>query len=281
MWLLQNAGSSGGGGGAVASVPGAATGAQTPGNPAGASPDMLSGIVSNFASGDPWRIVGGQLGGTLENLFGAGPGVPREAKTAAIGTALGNSGDPLAALLGQYVGTGAQGGHVFSESGPTTFGGATDQVAAMLEALTGQQIPGVTGTGTNFSKDPTYTPGALGRVGTNLQLPQGFEFVNDPSKYPQILKDIEQLVPMGGSLAGAPGVKQEEGRWKDLLSQLQSQGILQRYQGSLGAPGAGGGTPGQAGQGAPGTAATLAHPFTNQQNNSKFATSPYPLTAGA
>src|SRR5215469_7343334 len=79
-------------------------------------------------------------------LLGAGnfDGLPKTAKTQAVGQNLVAGGDPLGQLVGQYMGAGAAAGHPLSDP---HFGRAVEQVAGLLEGLTGQQIQPTTVTG--------------------------------------------------------------------------------------------------------------------------------------
>ena len=255
-------------------------------NPTSGIGSELGGLLSSVAGGNPGSgdaALGGSLGGLagslllgpLGGLLGAfggdfigslfGGGVPREAKTSSIAQALQGSPNQLDELLGQFAQKGVNAGNVLSESGSSTFGNSLQRVAGMLEALTGQQIQGVTGTG-NFQNDPSLNFTKLGRVASHLQIPQGYEFVTDPSAINTAFQDISKMTPLqaGGGSKGA------EGEWQRLLNELISHGTLQRYKGSLGSPGA---TTTSAGA-IPNV--SLPHPF-QQQNNPAAAAPPYPV----
>ena len=190
-------------------------------------------------------------------------GVPRDAKTQSIANALSGSPNQLQGLLGGLLNRGLQSNHVLSESGPNTLGGATERTASMLEALTGQQIPGVKGTG-DFQHDPSLAFTKLFKAVNAHGLPAGYEFVNDPQGINTAFNDINKMVGVQAPTSSAGSA----GEWQRLMQQLMSQHVLQRYKGPLGAPApqsalGGGGIPNI---GAP-------HPFQQQQT----ANAPYPV----
>ena len=164
-------------GGALGGNPGSNSAAI--GNEVGGIAGIGSGILGTLLGGGLLGPLGAIAGPFLGDLIGSliGGGVPREAKTQAIGGALTSSGNPLADLVGKFVNLGAGNGDVLSQSGSNTFGNSTQGLSTFLQALTGQQIPSVTGTGSNFTKDPTFTPPGLGNS-AHFQLPAGYNFLN-------------------------------------------------------------------------------------------------------
>ena len=255
--------------GSLAAGPTSLANAASAGNPSG----IVSGVGQTLMEiPTPYTEIPGALLELLGNLgvFG-GAGVPREAKSASIGQALSASGNPLSDLLGNFVTQGVNAGHVFSEGGNRTFGQAVERIAGMLAALTGQSIPTVTGTG-NFQNNPTLQFPALGSRGDQrYQLPAGYEFAQDPSKYGQLFKDVSGVVGNEATMSG----KEANSEWQRVLQELIGQGILQKYQGPLGPVHGGSAVTGGAG-GAPNIA--LPHPL--NPNPSKFPAAPYqPLAA--
>ena len=189
-------------------------------------------------------------------------GVPREAKTASIGQALSGSPNQLQDIIGQLINHGVNQGQVLSQGGSNTLGGAAERTAAMLEALTGQQIGSVTGSG-NFQNDPTLSFRKMFKAVGSNPLPAGYSFVSDPAGINTAATDIQKMVGTQAPV-GRAGQSQE---WQNLMQQLIQQHVLQKYQGPMGAPGAGTlGTGGIPNVGLP-------HPFNQQQT---AATGPYP-----
>jgi hypothetical protein len=236
----------------------------------GAGIGQATGAVGQFQSGD--------IGGGLGNLF-LGPGlgsfigdtiapagIPREAKSFALGGALEQTGNPLDQLIGQFVNRGVGAGHVLSESGGSTFEGGVGRLAAMLEAITGQQAPAASATG--FNNNPTYNSPQLGKAAKLFQLPTGDQFVNTQSGLATAAHDIERMLGPGMDAAGVGG-KSGQMDWQRLLSELTSQGVLKKYQGQLGAPGANSTSAGAIPN------VSLPHPLA--QNQPQFAQSPYPV----
>lgn len=272
-----------GGGASLLSPSG--TGTST-GIQAGNLVDPLFGINAGAASGEGGAIGGGlgsiigllfgPLGSALGGLGGSflgdilggwiGGGVPAAAKSESIANAFGSSGNSLDALIGQYIGRGINNGGVLSESGGSTLEGGARRFAAMLEALTGQSAPGVTGTG--FNNNPYFGTPSLGTAGNRFQLPAGYEFASDPSKLGDIFQDLKNAIGLsapgvGGKTAGA------QGEWQDVVRQLIQQGGLTKYQGPLGAAG-GGNTSSSS---IPNV--SLPHPLA--QNSAAFTPAPYPV----
>ncbi len=193
------------------------------------------GALIGLLFGPLGSALGGLGGGFLGDLLGGwiGGGIPRSAKSGAIGTALESSGNPLDALIGQYVGKGVAQGDVLSESGPSSFETDVDRFAAMVEALTGLQAPGVTATG--FQHNPTWQNPAMARAIQGFQLPPGYEFVNDPSKLADVYKDIASKIGISASnVYGKAGQRD----WTSVVQELISQGALTKYGGPMGAAGA-------------------------------------------
>lgn len=205
----------------------------------GAGIGQATGAAGQFQSGD----IGGGVGnlllgpglGTFVGDLIAPAGIPREAKSSALGAALEQTGNPLDELIGRFVNRGVGAGHVLSESGGSTFEGGTGRLAAMLEALTGMQAPSASATG--FNNNPTYNSPLLGKAAKLFQLPTGDEFVNTQSGLAKAAQDIERMLGPGMS---APSVGGKSGQmdWQRLLSELSAQGVLKKYAGQLGAPGA-------------------------------------------
>jgi hypothetical protein len=204
----------------------------------------------------------------LLGMFGVGgTSVPREAKTTALGGALEGSGNPLDAIVGQFIGQGAGAGRVLSESGSSTFGQSTEDLAAYLSALTGQQLPNVTATG--FQHNPTFMAPGLGNAGSNFKIPAGYNFM-DPSQAQNASSIIERII---GMQQPAGQLKPAQADWQKIVSQLISKGDLTKYNGPMGAAG---GQPTSAGA-IPNV--SLPHPLA--QNQPQVTPAPYPLTTGA
>jgi len=198
-------------------------------------------------------------------------GVPREAKTSAIGSALGGTGNQIDQLLGSYINKGVNNGRVLSESGPGSFEGDVRRMSAMLEALTGEKAPNATATG--FENNPTWANPPLGKAASKFQLPPGYEFINDPNAVNQAFDAIvKQLKGVGSAdsanaaMSGSNG--QGIGDWQSVLNQLISQGDLKKYSGPMGAVG-GGNTSGSA---VPNV--VLPHPL--QSKSADFLPASYP-----
>jgi len=289
-WLNQQQIAGGGAPAAgAASVPMSALGGVSPaGSAAGAGLGGLFGINSNNTDAG----LGGQAGGTVGGLLGSalgplgsiggdfigsmlgdllgeliGGGIPRGAKTSALGGALEGSGNPLDAIVGQFVGQGASAGRVLSESGSSTFGQSTEDLAAYLSALTGQQLPNVTATG--FQHNPSFLAPGLGNAGSNFKIPAGYNFM-DPSQAQNASSIIERII---GMQQPAGQLKPAEADWQKIVSQLISKGDLTKYSGPMGAAG-----------GQPTSASaipnlSLPHPLA--QNQPQTTPAPYPLTTGA
>jgi hypothetical protein len=226
----------------------------------------IAGTIGGSLLGIPFLgAAGGFIGDLIGSLFGGG--VPREAKTSALGGALEGSGNPLDAIVGQFVGQGASAGRVLSESGSSTFGQSTEDLAAYLSALTGQQLPNVTATG--FQHNPSFLAPGLGNAGTNFKIPAGYNFM-DPSQAQNASSIIEKII---GMQQPAGQLKPAEADWQKIVSQLISKGDLTKYNGPMGAAG-----------GQPTSASaipnlSLPHPLA--QNQPQTTPAPYPLTTGA
>ena len=200
-------------------------------------------------------------------LAGAGPGVPREAKTQAIGQAALQSGVPIEELLGGFIGKGVQGGHVVSESGANTFESSVNRVADFLSGLTGQPMPSITGTGDAFKTPATMNFPGMGATGRAFQLPAGYEFINpnDPQALSKVYNDITNLVGVQSPASGAGAT----GQWNNLVQELIKQNVHKRYGGPMGAAG---GMPMGTTAGTPNVA--LPHPLTQDQPT---LAAPYPV----
>jgi hypothetical protein len=258
----------GGGGGAGGMLGGLAGMFGGGGAKSGDTGDQVAGSVGSglMSIPSPWTMIPGAI---LEMLSSFGVfdfgGVPHEAKTAALGSALTSSGNPLADIVGQFVNKGVGQGHVMSESGSSTFGNSVETLSTFLQALTGQQIPTISGSG--FEHNPTFNPPGLGRSGTNFALPQGYQFM-DPSKAPDAAKIIEKLVGMS-----APGGTPPQGEWQKIVQDLIGKGDLTKYQGPLGAVGASPTSPGA------NPNISLPHPLA--PSPAKSVQPPYPLQQAA
>lgn len=234
--------------------------------------DPLFGINPGQSSN-----IGGSIGGAfglggalLGELIGGwvGGGVPRSAKSAAIGQAL-ETGGGLDPYIASFVNRGVKGGQVLSESGPSTFEGAVDRLSAMLEGLTGESANPVTGTG--FNNNPTFNPEMIGRAGTQFKLPPGYAFLgNDSTDLAAALNDIQRTIGVGQQAGYNESGPSAQDQWKKVISDLIASGNLTKYQGPTGSPG--GGTPGSGS--IPNVA--LPHPL-NQLANPASAPAPYPV----
>ena len=240
---------------------------------AGAGLGNLFGINSNNQDAQLGSLAGGFAGGPLGTFLGdliggwIGGGIPRGAKTEALGGALESSGNSLEDIIGQFINKGAGAGRVLSESGNSTFGQSTYDLASFLTALTGQQLPNVTASG--FQHNPTFTAPGLGNAGTNFKLPPGYNFM-DPSKAQDAASIIERIV---GLQQPAGQAKPAEADWQKVISQLISRGDLTKYNGPMGAVGASPTSPGAIPN------VSLPHPLA--QNQPQLTPPPYPVTAGA
>jgi hypothetical protein len=259
--------------GAAAGVPGAALGV------AGAGLSTATGIPGLGLSLEAIPLLQEISQTFIDPLFGLNPsplgflgplgdwiagGIPRSAKSGAIGTALESSGNPLDALIGQYVGKGVAQGDVLSESGPSNFETDVSRFAAMVEALTGLQAPEATATG--FNHNPTWENPAMARAIQGFQLPPGYEFVNDPSKLADVYKDIASKIGMSASnVYGKAGQRD----WTSVVQELISQGALTKYGGPMGAAGAQNTSAGAIPN------ISLPHPLA--QNQPQLTPPPYPL----
>ena len=217
---------------------GGALGGAFGGNPSsgdaslGGNAGGLVGGIAGSALGPLGSLGGSAVGDLIGTLIGSliGGGVPREAKTSAVGSALTGSGNPLDALVGQFVTKGANQGRVLSESGSSTFGQSAYDLADFLSALTGQQEPSVTASG--FNKNPSFTAPALGKVASRLQIPAGYNFLSAANE-PDAAKIIQQIVGIQQPAGSYPAQKAD---WQKVLQDLIAKGDLTRYQGTLGSP---------------------------------------------
>lgn len=226
----------------------------------------VGSLLGGLTLGPLGALGGGFLGDFIGSLIGGG--VPREAKTSAVGSALSNSGNPLADLVGQFVSKGADMGHVLSESGGSTFGNSAETLATFLQALTGSQIPTVTGSG--FEHNPTFTPPGLGLSGSHFQLPQGYQFM-DASNAGDAASVIEKIIGLTTQSTNTPG-KSLQGDWQQVVQQLIGNGDLTKFQGTLGSPGNAPTSPGA------NPNVSLPHPLA--QNRVQATPAPYPLEQG-
>lgn len=249
-------------------------------NPLNGPADQFGGLLSTLGGGNPasgsaqeggaiGNLLLGPFGGFLGDFIGSlvGGGIPRSAKTEALGGALESSGNSLEDIIGQFINKGAGAGRVLSESGNSTFGQSTYDLASFLTALTGQQLPNVTASG--FQHNPTFTAPGLGNAGTNFKLPPGYNFM-DPSKAQDAASIIERIV---GLQQPAGQAKPAEADWQKVISQLISRGDLTKYNGPMGAVGASPTSPGAIPN------VSLPHPLA--QNQPQLTPPPYPVTAGA
>ena len=230
----------------------------------------LGGDAGAAVGGIAGSLLGplGSLGGTaLGDLLGSllggwiGGGVPTEAKTQGIAGALDSSGNPLDAMIGQFVGKEANAGNPLSSPGSDE---ATRRFASMVEALTGQQAPGVTAAG--FNNNPTWSNPPMGAAAQKLQLPAGYQFVNDPSKMADVYKDVSGATGLNASTAYSGAGAQAE--WQRVIRELIQQGALTKYKGPMGAAG-GNNT-------AAGAIPNIGLPHPLAQNQPQMTPSPYP-----
>ena len=224
------------------------------------------GALIGMLFGPLGSALGGLGGGLLGDVVGGwiGGGVPTETKTTGIASALGSSGNPLDALIAQFINN--KGVTQDNPLSSGSFDEATRRFAAMVEALTGQKAPEATATG--FNNNPTWQNPAMGRAIKGFQLPAGYEFVNDPSKFADIFKDVSGAVGSSASTAFSGPDAQNE--WQRVLRELIQQGALTKYQGPLGAPG---GTPNTA----PGAIPNISLPHPLAQNQPAMTPTPYPV----
>lgn len=274
--LLSNQQTSSGGGSAGSPSGGAASISSNAG-----SLGPLSGLLGQFPQlaslltesqgGANLNTSGGLEGAGIANVLGLPllggffgselTGLPTEAKTQGIGTALAGTGNPLDALISRFIGREVNAGNPLSSN---TADNATRRVAAMIQALTGQRAP--TATATGFQNNPTWQNPAMGKAIERFRLPAGYQFATDPSALQNIYKDVSGAVGTDASKIYGGGGEQD---WQQVVRQLIQQGALTKYQGPLGAAG-GGNTSGGA---IPNV--SLPHPLTNQANPA-FAPAPYP-----
>ena len=230
---------------------------------------MIGGGIGSLIGmlfGPLGSLLGGFGGGALGDILGGwiGGGVPTEAKTTGIAGALGSSGNPLDAMIAQFINQkGVLQGNPLSNPGTDE---ATRRFAAIVEALTGQQAPEATATG--FQNNPTWQNPQMGKVMENLRIPAGYEFVNDPSKYADVFKDVSGAV--GNSASTAFSGPDAQNEWQRVLRELIQQGALTKYQGPLGAPG---GTPNTT----PGAIPNVSLPHPLAQNPALSVPAPYPV----
>jgi hypothetical protein len=189
-------------------------------------------------------------------------GLPTEAKTSGIETALAGTGSANDALISQFIGREVNAGNPLSNN-------STDndvrRFAAMVQALTGEGAPGATATG--FQNNPTFDNPAMAKAIERFKLPAGYQFANNPSADADIYKDISGSIGLDASnIFGKSG----QSDWQSVVRQLIQQGALTKYQGPLGAPGGG---PTSAGS-IPNV--SLPHPLSSTANPA-IAPAPYPV----
>lgn len=225
----------------------------------------LLGLIFGPAGSALGSLGGGFLGDVIGGAVGGG--VPRAQKSQGIEAALGQSGNPLDALIAKYIGAGINKGGVLSESGGSTLEGGSRRFAAMLEAITGQSAPGVTPAGANATN---FGNPSLGGAAGLYRLPAGYEFASDPSKLPQIFQDIMGAIGNNAPGEGFKGGAGPQEEWQRVLRELIQQGALQKYQGPLGAAGGGGTSAGAIPN------VSLPHPLAST-GNPATAPAPYPV----
>jgi hypothetical protein len=177
---------------------------------AGGTPNvgMLAGILQNLTSGDPFKILGGQLGGGLEQLLGinASPtGLPEMAKPEGLAGLLKGSGNPLEGLLAKYIQTqGINKGFDLSEApgaapfNPRKFGD-------VLELLSGEKLPGQVG-GNVGTQNPVYLSGWKNPSQLNSMVPNATQLS---------MNQLSQIFPEMALLAD----KSKQDGLKGLLNQ--------------------------------------------------------------
>lgn len=260
--LLAMLNSSGGSGppAAAASVP------STPG--ASTSPQYNYGTTQLLGVANQAGVGG--LGSVLAELgaalgipnIGDLIGLPTEAKTQGIESALANTGSGNDALISQFIGREVGAGNPLSSN---TADNSVRRFAAMVQALTGQPAPSATATG--FQNNPTFTNPELGKALQRFRLPAGYEFASSPTAQADIYKDLRNTLGLNSNAIFGKG---GEGDWQTVVRELIQQGALQKYQGPLGAAGGGNTASGAIPN------VSLPHPLTNTANPA-FAASPYPV----